>query len=471
MSISSFGNTSSTVRELMAALAAPASSRVDHLSIDRSADNNKPAFHEVLHYSSSNDLEPGQEQAVSQPEANAQDDSNHAEQPVSENSEAEDNQSEDSKPADTESSDDQAQSDGESQGSEDAAKTSDEQQQEQAGESGAESEAAAAAAAAQLALTQATTSAQTTVTAEAAVGQQAVQADANGNQSATSKQAQAQAVAAPVKGNAQVQGQSQATGPSVEGAAVAAVQTALQTGEQAQANAGDTGGDSKATTQTNSANTSTQSSNAQASSAFTLPDQQTAEAKLPINPTSTAPAVDAARQAQAQPLVNTGDNDAVNTARITRGLANAVQQRGGAVTLRLTPPEMGTVRIQMQITGTNVSAAFHAESTSAQSLLTTQLAQLRSALESKGMTVERLSVQPLAATTSSNNTNQSQNQSDTQQQNQAQQQSAGDGRSRGQYSGNSSDNASQQDADPSSQHQARRGFFERLSDAAESEAA
>ncbi|MFK7789747.1 MAG: flagellar hook-length control protein FliK, partial [Phycisphaeraceae bacterium] len=152
-------------------------------------------------------------------------------------------------------------------------------------------------------------------------------------------------------------------------------------------------------------------------------------------------------------------------------LANAVQQRGGAVTMRLTPPEMGTVRIQMQITGTNISATFHAESASAQTLLTNQLAQLRSSLESKGMSVDRLSVQPLAATASTNNANQSQNQGDSQQQGQSQQQSAGDGRSRGQYSGDSSGRQSSDQQNNGSSQQAPRGFFDRLSDAVEPEAA
>ncbi len=48
------------------------------------------------------------------------------------------------------------------------------------------------------------------------------------------------------------------------------------------------------------------------------------------------------------------------------GLQNAVQQRGGAVTLRLTPPEMGTVRIQLQIQSGTVNAQFHTETESAQ---------------------------------------------------------------------------------------------------------
>lgn len=92
------------------------------------------------------------------------------------------------------------------------------------------------------------------------------------------------------------------------------------------------------------------------------------------------------------------EQSALNNARLTRGLANAVQQRGGAVTLRLTPPEIGTVRIQMQITGTSLAATLHAETASAHQMLTQQLGQLRASLESQGLSVERLHVQQMQQT-------------------------------------------------------------------------
>ena len=120
------------------------------------------------------------------------------------------------------------------------------------------------------------------------------------------------------------------------------------------------------------------------------------------------------------------ENAALNNARLARGLASAVNQKGGAVTLRLTPPEMGTVRIQMQLTGTTLAASFHAETASAHALLSQQLGQLRTSLESQGLHVERLSVQPMSQPQQSNNAG---NQSDDAQQ---QNQQPNDGRSRGQ---------------------------------------
>lgn len=139
------------------------------------------------------------------------------------------------------------------------------------------------------------------------------------------------------------------------------------------------------------------------------------------------------------------DADPINAARLTRGLQSALQQPGGTVTLRLTPPELGTVRIQLQLSSGSVSASFHAEGASARSMLTQQLSQLRTALESQGLNVERLNVQPMQQT----------NQSSLQQQNQ---QSSADGRSRGQYTGQQQ----QPRDDRSDPDQPSRESFERL---------
>lgn len=99
----------------------------------------------------------------------------------------------------------------------------------------------------------------------------------------------------------------------------------------------------------------------------------------------------------AGPAVQTqsADNTELNTARIARGMQNAIQQKGGSVTLRLTPPEMGTVRIQLQIQNGTVNATFHAETESTRTMLNQQMSQLRTALEHQGLGVERLSVQSM----------------------------------------------------------------------------
>jgi len=120
-------------------------------------------------------------------------------------------------------------------------------------------------------------------------------------------------------------------------------------------------------------------------------------------------------------------NDAANQARINRGLNNALNQQGGTVTLRLTPPEMGTVRIQLQLQGASVSAQFHAETESARSLLTQQLGQLRSTLEASGLNVDKLGVQAMGGSGASGLNTQSDSSSDQSSRDPS------DGRSRGRF--------------------------------------
>ena len=80
------------------------------------------------------------------------------------------------------------------------------------------------------------------------------------------------------------------------------------------------------------------------------------------------------------------------TARILRGLSATLNQRGGVLTMRLEPPELGQLRIQMTITQGTVSAEFQTATPQAQALLERSLAVLRSALQGHGLTVERLTV-------------------------------------------------------------------------------
>jgi flagellar hook-length control protein FliK len=81
-----------------------------------------------------------------------------------------------------------------------------------------------------------------------------------------------------------------------------------------------------------------------------------------------------------------------STAPIVRSLSALVNQRGGVMTMRLDPPELGQLRIQMHLGRGVVSADFHAATAPARALLEKHLSVLRSALEAQGLTVERLSV-------------------------------------------------------------------------------
>jgi hypothetical protein len=114
------------------------------------------------------------------------------------------------------------------------------------------------------------------------------------------------------------------------------------------------------------------------------PARESAQAAAPAPDLPPAPSPDAEMTEQ-------------NVARLARGLRAAVQQNGGAVTLRLTPPELGEVRIQMQVHQSHVTASLQVEQDSVNALLSHRLGQLRHALESQGLVVDRLEVQTAAA--------------------------------------------------------------------------
>ena len=98
--------------------------------------------------------------------------------------------------------------------------------------------------------------------------------------------------------------------------------------------------------------------------------------------------------------------DQANVARVARGIAGAVIQNGGVVTLRLQPPEMGMVRIELQISAGTIRAAFVAEQESARALLHGHIDQLRHALQGHGLNVDRLNVQTMQSNDSTTDTEQ-----------------------------------------------------------------
>ncbi|MCC7145078.1 MAG: flagellar hook-length control protein FliK [Phycisphaeraceae bacterium] len=88
----------------------------------------------------------------------------------------------------------------------------------------------------------------------------------------------------------------------------------------------------------------------------------------------------------------------LNLSRVTRGLQAALSQKGGAVTLRLSPPELGLVRIQLDLSEGSVRANLMTQHESARQLLVQQLGELRQALQGHGLFVERLGVQTMSST-------------------------------------------------------------------------
>lgn len=136
-----------------------------------------------------------------------------------------------------------------------------------------------------------------------------------------------------------------------------------------------------------------------------------------------------------------------NVARVAQGLRGAINLKGGAVTIRLNPAELGSVRIEMQVKGNVVQASLQAQDASVRDLLTHQLGRLRDTLAGRGLTVDRLEV---TSPSPMEHSNAGRDTADAQ----------GDGRSRGQFFNQrgGSGEQGQQSRDPG----AARKAFDRL---------
>ncbi len=86
-----------------------------------------------------------------------------------------------------------------------------------------------------------------------------------------------------------------------------------------------------------------------------------------------------------------GPHDA--SAGLVRGFNAMVNHSGGVMTMRLEPPELGQVRVQMTIAQGTVTAHFQPATAEAQAILERTLPALRAALEAHGLAAERLTVQ------------------------------------------------------------------------------
>lgn len=132
-----------------------------------------------------------------------------------------------------------------------------------------------------------------------------------------------------------------------------------------------------------------------------------------------------------------GATQDTTSGRVVRGLTAMVNQRGGTMTMRLTPPELGQLRIQMSIVQGTVSAQFTVNNPQAEAMIERSIGALRSALESSGLNVERLGVQMSNGDQSTSTRHDASDQSDQSSHD------AAEGESRGRQSG------AQQDADES----------------------
>jgi flagellar hook-length control protein FliK len=159
-------------------------------------------------------------------------------------------------------------------------------------------------------------------------------------------------------------------------------------------------------------------------------------------------AVDPGTQTNAQ---SAPTEDRGNLTALTRGLAAAVRQRGGAITIKLSPETLGPIRISMEIQHGVVKVQFEAASDQARDLLQRNMDSLRATLQSKGFGVERLTVQ----TTPGSFDNTSRDPSNQSQQNKhapSQNHDASDGQSRGHREQDSDDQPHNQNNQEFNQH-------------------
>lgn len=83
-------------------------------------------------------------------------------------------------------------------------------------------------------------------------------------------------------------------------------------------------------------------------------------------------------------------------ARLVQRVARAVrtaQDRGGELQIRLSPPELGQLRLQIQMTDGTLSARIEAESPQAKQVITENLGQLRERLAEQNVRVDRIDVE------------------------------------------------------------------------------
>lgn len=142
----------------------------------------------------------------------------------------------------------------------------------------------------------------------------------------------------------------------------------------------------------------------------------------------------AAARVSVQPAQTTGGqivDDAQATSNVVRGMSALVNQRGGVMHMRLEPPELGQLRVQMTIARGTVSAQFHAATAQAQQVLERNMTTLRTALERHGLTVEKITVHTQQPAQSNNASNQQMNHQSADHSGQNNHHDAGDGASRG----------------------------------------
>jgi flagellar hook-length control protein FliK len=110
------------------------------------------------------------------------------------------------------------------------------------------------------------------------------------------------------------------------------------------------------------------------------------------------PAAQRAPAARSRPAEKpqTGNNDA-NVERILRTIRTQIGKERSTATLRLEPPELGTLRLRMDLHKQELSLRVDTHTPLAHRLLSEHVASLREGLEASGIQLERIEIRPPAA--------------------------------------------------------------------------
>jgi hypothetical protein len=83
-------------------------------------------------------------------------------------------------------------------------------------------------------------------------------------------------------------------------------------------------------------------------------------------------------------------------AQLAQGLSSALRRGEGDVTLKLRPETLGELRVRVSVRGSSVDASIRASTIEAHRLLEQSVESLRAALQSRGLQVGRIELEPIA---------------------------------------------------------------------------
>ena len=108
--------------------------------------------------------------------------------------------------------------------------------------------------------------------------------------------------------------------------------------------------------------------------------------------TESAPVAKAPAQTQNTSAAQQAEFAEANHSQIVSEIQGKLLPDGGAMNLRLNPPELGEMHVRVEVRDGVISASFSAEKDQTAKLLSHSLGDLKSSLEAQGITVEKLHV-------------------------------------------------------------------------------